>query len=119
MFADDDFTICLQCQAYKKGSRNQHAKCMSRLGPLDNQIKYPIVQAHGITSRPQRTTGRVQLLHKTTAQEDDLCLLSHIVQPGWPSYTHEMAAEIQSHLSFHEEIAIQEGILLKGAGMII
>ena len=59
---------------YIKSSGNQLTDCMSRLGPLDHKIKLPTVQVHEIKSRLQATASRIQLLHETTAQDNDFFL---------------------------------------------
>ena len=70
---------------YNKDSANQFADCLSRLGPLKDKIRLPIVQIHEITCRLQAIASKIQLQCETTVQEDDLCSLKHIVQAGWPS----------------------------------
>ena len=63
-----------------KGLANQLADCLSRLGPLQDKIKLPIVQAHETTCRQQATANRIQLLHEATAKDEVLCSLKHVVQ---------------------------------------
>ena len=57
-----------------------------KLGPLKNLFKFPIVQVHEITSRLKETPSGIELLCEVTAQFDDLHLLKHVVQAGWPSH---------------------------------
>ena len=57
---------------YIKGSTYQHTDCLSILGILQDIIKLPIGQ-----------------IHEATAQDDNLCSLKHIMQPGWPSQKQE------------------------------
>ena len=67
---------------YIKGSANQIADWLSRLGPLEDKFKLPILEDHEITGKLQATSSRIQLLHQTTVQDNDLCSIKDIVQAG-------------------------------------
>ena len=59
---------CVFSVKYIKGT-HQLADCLSRLGSLDDKIKFPTVQVHEITSRSQVTDSRIQLMHGAIAQD--------------------------------------------------
>ena len=79
---------------YIKGSTNQLIDCFSRLEPLDDKIKLPIVQVYEITSRLQAAPSMIQILRDPSAQGTDLYSLEHILQAGWPSEIQEVPLEI-------------------------
>ena len=54
-----------------------------------------------------------------TAQDEELVLLKHIVQTGWPQDICDLPKEIQPYWTFHEEMTIEDGLLLKGTHIII
>ena len=72
-----------------------------------------------MNSRLQATASRIQLLHEVTAQHDDLHLLKCIVQTGWPGQIQEVPPEMQPNWNFCEEIANENGLLLKGTRIIL
>ena len=45
--------------------------------------------------------------------------LKHIVQTGWPQDICDLPKEIQPYWTFHEEMTIEDGLLLKGTCIII
>ena len=54
-----------------------------------------------------------------TTQDEELSLLRHLVQHGWPKDICEVPKEIQPYWTFHEELTIEDGILLKGTHIIV
>ena len=56
--------------------------------------------------------------HTETAQDEELALLKHIVQTGWPHNIHDLLKEIQPYWTVHEEVTIEDD-LLKGTCIII
>ena len=57
--------------------------------------------------------------HTGTAQGEELALLKHIVQTGWPQDVHDLPKEIQPYWTFHEEMTIEDGLLLIGTSIIV
>ena len=57
--------------------------------------------------------------HTETAQDEELVLLKHIVQNGWPQDICDLPKEIQPYWTFHEEMTIEDGLLLKGTHIIV
>ena len=57
--------------------------------------------------------------HTETAQDEELVLLKHIVQTGWPHDICDLPKEIQPYWTFHEEMTIEDGLLLKGTCIIV
>ena len=54
-----------------------------------------------------------------TTQDEELALLKHIFQTGWPHDICDLPKEIQLYWMFHEEMTIEDALLLKGAHIII
>ena len=46
-------------------------------------------------------------------------LLKHTITQGWPSTTKEVANELQLHWTFHEELTIEDILVLKGTNIVI
>ena len=57
--------------------------------------------------------------HTETAQDEELALLKHIVQTGWPQDIHDLPKDIQPYWTFNEEMTIEDGLLLKGTHIIV
>ena len=52
------------------------------------------------------------LSHEVSVQDDYLSSLKHTVLTGWPGQMQDMV--IQPHWNFHEDINIEDGLLLRG-----
>ena len=46
-------------------------------------------------------------------------ILKHIIQQGWPKTIKEGPKEIQKYWTFHEELTIEDGLILKGMRIVI
>ena len=57
--------------------------------------------------------------HTETAQDEELALLIHIVQTGWPPDIRDLPKEIQPYWTFCKEMTIEDVLLLKGTHIII
>ena len=97
-----------------EGSNSELGDCLSRLGPLNDKVKFPNVQVQEINSRLQTTGSRIQILCEAPAQDNDVCICKHIVQDGWSNQIQEVLLVIQPQWNFHEEIIIEEGLFYKG-----
>ena len=45
--------------------------------------------------------------------------MKHIIQQGWPKTIKEVPTEVQKYWTFHEELTIEDGLILKGTRIII
>ena len=102
-----------------KGSTNQLADCLSQLGCQKDKIELLKLKIHAITRQLHATADRLNQFHIETAQDEELVLLKHIVQTGWPHDICDLLKEIQPYWMFHEEMTIEDGFLLKGTCIII
>ena len=46
-------------------------------------------------------------------------ILKHIIQQGWPKTIKEVLKDVQKYWTFHEELTIEDGLILKGKKNII
>ena len=72
-----------------------------------------------LTRQLPATADRLNQFHTETAQDEELALLKHIVQTGWPQYICDLPKEIHPYWTFHEEMTIEDGLLLKGTCIIV
>ena len=104
---------------YIKRSTNQLADCLSRLGCKKDKIELPKLKIHTITRQLHATADRLNQFHTETTQDEELALLKHIVQLEWPHNICDIPKKIQPYRTFHEEVIIEDGLLLKGTHIII
>ena len=104
-----DFTV-----RYIKGSTNQLADCLSRLDCQKDKIQLPKLKKHAIIRQLHATADRLNQFHTETAQDEELVLLKHIVQTGWPQDVCDLPKEIQPYWTFHEEMTIEDGSSTEG-----
>ena len=102
-----------------KDSTNQLAECLSRLGCQKDKIQLPKLKIHAIIRQLPATADRLNQFHTETAHDEELALLEHIVQTGWTQEICDLPKEIQPYWTFHEEMTIEDGLLLKGTSIII
>ena len=65
------------------------------------------------------TANRLNQFCTESTHDEELSLLRYIVQCGWPQDICEVPKEIQPYWTFHEELTIEDGILLKGTHIIV
>ena len=65
------------------------------------------------------TADRLNQVHSETAQDEELALLKHIVQTGWPQDICDLQKEIQPYWTFCEEMTIEDGLLMRETCIII
>ena len=109
-----DFTV-----QYIKGSTNQLADCLSRLGCQKDKIQLPKLKIHAITRQLPATADRLNQFCTETTHDDELALLKHIVQTAWSQDIHDLPKEIQPYWTFHEEITIEDSLLWRGTHIIV
>ena len=54
-----------------------------------------------------------------TQEDDELILLKNTITNGWPIFIKEVPPEIQAYWTFHEELTIDDGLVLKGTRIVI
>ena len=58
-------------------------------------------------------------MHEATQADDALAILKYTIQKGWPSNIKELPSKIQAFWAFREEMTIEDGLILKGARIVI
>ena len=54
-----------------------------------------------------------------TKDDNKLAILKHTIQQGWPKTIKEAPQEIQPYWTFHKELTIEDGLVLKGTRIVI
>ena len=62
---------------------------------------------------------RAKEIRLATLDNKHMCLLSEYVLHGWPSTNVEVQKELQPYWSFRNEIAVIDGIVMKGIRIIV
>ena len=101
------------------GPMNQLADCLSRLGNQNDNIKLPKLYVYQITSQLKARSDTLNQLCVGTQEDDELILLKHMITNGCPNSIKEVPPEIQAYLTFHEELTIEDGLILNGTQIVI
>ena len=60
-----------------------------------------------------RSNSLQEIRHATQA-DDELVLLKHTIMMGWPNNIKEIPQVLHPYWTFHEELTIEDGLILKG-----
>ena len=101
------------------GQTNHVADCLSRLGFQKDSISLPKLQVNQITSQLKARSDSLHNIQIATQADDKLAVLKHIIQQGWLKTIKEVPIKVQKYWTFHEELAIEDGLILKGTRIII
>ena len=104
---------------YIPGATNHVADCLSRLGVQKDSISLPKLHVHQVTSQLKAREDSLHSIRLITQADDNLAILKHIIQQGWPKTVKEVPQEIQKYWTFCEELTIEDGLILKGARIVI
>ena len=108
------FTVC-----YIPGLTNQLADCLSWLGGQKDTIKFPKLHLYQITKQFSTRSDSLNQLRLVAQKDDELALLKHTTTQGWPSTIKEAQCAIQLYWTFHEELTVEDGLVLKGTRIVI
>ena len=103
---------------YIPGSTNQIADCLSRLGVQKDSVSLPKLQVNQITSQLKAQNDSLHQIRLATQADDNLAILKHIIQQGWPKTVKEVPQEYRI-LTFREELMIKDRLILKGMQIVI
>ena len=104
---------------YILGLRNLLADCLSRLGDQNNTIKLPKLHVYQISHQLPARSDPLHELQQATQADDELALLKHTFMTGWPSTIKEILQVLQPYWTFHEELSIEDGLILKGTRIVV
>ena len=99
---------------YIPGLTNQLADCLSQLGQQKDTIKLPKLHLYQITKQLSARSDSLNQLRLAKQEDDELVLLKHTITQGWPSTIKEVPSVIQPYWTFHEELTVEDGLVLKG-----
>ena len=103
---------------YIPGTTNHVVDCLSRLGVQKNSISL-LLHINQITSHLKAREDSLHSIRLATQANDNLAILKHIIQQGWPKTVKEVPQEIQKYWTFHEELTVEDGLILKGTRIVI
>ena len=72
-----------------------------------------------ITSQLKARNDSLHNIRLAKQANDNLAILKHTIQQGWPKTIKEVPQEIQKYWTFHEELMIEDGLILKGTRIVI
>ena len=113
---------------YKKGKDIPVADALSQVTPTDpeDNIKLPIIAVNLITAHillsthPQDTFSRkLDLLRKSTAQNNQLTRLSHYINTGFPCEKKNLPTDLQEYWNYRDTLSIENGLLTCGSRIIV
>ena len=109
-----NFKIC-----YIPGATNHVADCLSRLGVQKDSISLLKLHIHQVTSQLKAREDSLHSIRLATQADENLAILKHIIQQGWPKTVKEVPKEIQKYWTFCEELMIEDRLILKGTRIVI
>ena len=95
------------------------ADCLSRVGFQKDTISLPKLCVNQITSQLKARSDSLHNLQLATQDDEKLAILKHVIQKRWPKTVKEVPSEIQPYWTFHEELTVEDGLVLKGTRIII
>ena len=104
---------------YIPGTRNLLTDCLSRLGNQEDAIKLPRLHVYQISHQLLARSDSLQEIRQATQTNDELALLKHTIMTRWPANIREIPQVLHPYWTFHEELTIEDGLILKGTQIII
>ena len=98
---------------------NQLADCLPWLGGQKDTIKLPKLHSYQITKQLSARSDSLNQLRLATEEDDELVLLRHTITQGWPSTIEEVPKALQLYWTFHEELIVEDGLVLKVTRILI
>ena len=96
------------------GPKNLLADCLSRLGNQKDTIKLPKLHIYQISHQLPARSDSLQEIQQATQANDELVLLKYMIMTGWPNNIKEIPQVLHLYWTFHEELTMEDGLILKG-----
>lgn len=104
---------------YKKDKDLYVTDTLSRTPTLDEQPLKEEGRNFEVMSLQLISPRCLQELAKHTSKDTTLQTLGHYVQQGWPKQVSSVPIEIKPFFSYHEELIIDNNVIMKGNGAIV
>ena len=104
---------------YILGPKNLLVDCPLILGDQNNTIKLPKLHVYQISHQLPARSDKLQELQEATQADHELTLLKQTNMSQWPSTIKEIPPVLQLYWTFHEELTIEDGLILKGTRIVI
>ena len=113
-----DISIQFQDNIYPRANQ-PNCRLPIQIRSTKNSISLPKLQVNQITSQLKAQNDSLHSIRLATQADDNLAILKHIIQQGWPKTIKEVPQEIQKYWTFCEELTIEDGLILKGMQIMI
>ena len=109
---------------YQPGTKMQHSDALSRLTSHNNNSKAePIkgldVTVHDVQIFTEISPLSLAKIEHVTENDPDLKTLRQYIQDGFPANRSDCAESVQAYFGFREELAIVNGLIVKGHRVVI
>ena len=104
---------------YIPGLKNLLADCLLRLGNQEDTIKLPKLHVYQISHQLLARSNSLQEIRQATQADDKPALLKHTIMMGWPNNIKEIPQVLHPYWTFHKELTIEDGRILKGTRIVI
>ena len=94
--------------------KNLIADCLLRLGNQEDTIKLPKLHVYQISHQLLARSDNLQEIRQAIQADDELALLKHTIIMGWPNNIKEIPQVLHPYWTFHKELTIEDGLILKG-----
>ena len=111
---------------YKKGSEMYLADALSRAYPKNST---PLVMPQSefchtieelqLAEHLPISTKRLKQIQEATSADHSLQVLKEIILTGWPDEKSKVPLVVRPYTKFHDELAIQDGVIFKGSRIIV
>ena len=104
---------------YIPGLTNQLADYLSKLGGQKDTLNLPKLYLYKVTKQLNARHDSLHQLRLATQEDDEFVLLKHTIMQGYPSTIKEVPNVIQPYWTFHKELTVEDGLVLKGTRIVI
>ena len=105
---------------YVPGKQIQLADVLSRITPLDKKAVVGLdLSVHEVRAYLNASTSRMSDIREMINKDPELCMLRDTITEGWPELRHDCPSILQPYWNYRDELAVEDGLLLKGTKLII
>ena len=105
---------------YVPGKQIQLADALSRITPLDRKAVVGLdLSVHEVRAYLNASTSCMSDIHEMINKDPELCMLRDTITEGWPEFRHDCPSILQPYWNYRDELAVEDGLPLKGTKLII